>query len=241
MSTIGRPPFGTLICEAIDRALHEVDKTHWPLITAFRVQKHSSLDTPVPPPARQHLLQAIRQYAIALFDTEADQFERVRQNQEYQIWLSRLAERTNGRVLTALDRLDESDPESIMLAYHGLQKRDIVESLREALWERTRDYSQGHTPSHLSQKLQETQSSLPKPSKPTREPRMSASIVSPSAARKMEAYMNAHGLDQTQFAIQAQTTDKTIRKFRQTGRVKRSILDGIASAMGVKKEDLLKQ
>ena len=52
--------------------------------------------------------------------------------------------------------------------------------------------------------------------------------------------MNARGLGQTEFAIQANTTDKTIRKFRQTGKVKKSILDGIASAMGISKQELLR-
>lgn len=70
--------------------------------------------------------------------------------------------------------------------------------------------------------------------------RFSPTISSPSAARKMEAYMNAKGLDQTEFSIQAKTTDKTIRKFRQTGKVKRSILVGIAAAMGISREELLR-
>ncbi|WP_158789133.1 hypothetical protein [Granulicella sp. L46] len=74
---------------------------------------------------------------------------------------------------------------------------------------------------------------------PAKRPRLSASIHSPSAASKMEAYMKAKGLNQTEFAITADTTDKTIRKFRQTGQVKRSILGGIAKAMGTTREELL--
>jgi hypothetical protein len=71
-------------------------------------------------------------------------------------------------------------------------------------------------------------------------PRLSSQITSPSAARKMEAFMEDNALNQTEFAIQANTSDKTIRKFRQTGKVKRSILTGIASAMGITKEELLR-
>jgi hypothetical protein len=74
---------------------------------------------------------------------------------------------------------------------------------------------------------------------PPKYPRFPASIYSPSAARKMEAYMFAKGLDQTQFGIQANTTDKTIRKFRQTGKVKRSILADIAKAMKTSIDELL--
>jgi hypothetical protein len=73
-----------------------------------------------------------------------------------------------------------------------------------------------------------------------RPPRLSSQITSPSAARKMEAFMESNALNQTEFAIQANTSDKTIRKFRQTGTVKRSILTGIASAMGITKEELLR-
>lgn len=73
-----------------------------------------------------------------------------------------------------------------------------------------------------------------------RPPRLSSQITSPSAVRKMEAFMESNALNQTEFAIRANTSDKTIRKFRQTGRVKRSILTGIASAMGITKEELLR-
>lgn len=76
------------------------------------------------------------------------------------------------------------------------------------------------------------------PSKPQR---LSAQVTCPSAAQKMQKYIDAQGMNQTEFAIQAGTSDKTIRKFRQTGKVKRSILTGIASAMGITKEELLKQ
>jgi hypothetical protein len=69
--------------------------------------------------------------------------------------------------------------------------------------------------------------------------RMPATIHSPSAAAKMQAFMDSKGLGQTEFAIRANTTDKTIRKFRQTGMIKRSILADIAKAMGTTKEDML--
>ena len=70
--------------------------------------------------------------------------------------------------------------------------------------------------------------------------RMSVTITCPSAAQKMQSYINTNALGLTEFAIQANTSDKTIRKFRHTGKIKRSILKGIASAMGVTKEELLK-
>jgi hypothetical protein len=70
--------------------------------------------------------------------------------------------------------------------------------------------------------------------------RMSATINCPNAARKMEAYLSANGIGVTQFATQAQTTDRTLRNFRKTGKVRRDILENIAKAMGISKESLLK-
>jgi hypothetical protein len=56
----------------------------------------------------------------------------------------------------------------------------------------------------------------------------------------METYLREKGIGQTEFAIQAQTTDRTLRNFRKTGKVRRDILASIASAMGTTKEKLLK-
>jgi hypothetical protein len=70
--------------------------------------------------------------------------------------------------------------------------------------------------------------------------RWPASIGSPAAARKMEAFILAKGMDLTEFAIQVGTTDKTLRKFRRTGRIKRSIFNDIAKAMNLTRDELLR-
>ncbi len=69
--------------------------------------------------------------------------------------------------------------------------------------------------------------------------RFSGQIKSETAARKLKAFMEKRGLGQTEFAIKANTSDKTIRKFLRTGSIKRSILTEIATAMGTTKEELL--
>ena len=83
----------------------------------------------------------------------------------------------------------------------------------------------------------------PKPSQPApvaqKKQRLSPSIVSPSAARKMEQYIQAKGIGLTEFATRAGTTDRTLRKFRSTGKVKRNIFEDIAKAMGTTKNALL--
>jgi hypothetical protein len=83
---------------------------------------------------------------------------------------------------------------------------------------------------------------LPASTKETAPPRvrLSATVSSPLAARRMETYLREKGIGQTEFAIQAQTTDRTLRNFRKTGKVRRDILASIASAMGTTKEKLLK-
>jgi hypothetical protein len=69
--------------------------------------------------------------------------------------------------------------------------------------------------------------------------RLSATIYSPIAARKMEAFLEENGIGQTEFAIKIGTTDRTLRKFRTTGKIKRSIFDEIAKGMGISRDTLL--
>jgi hypothetical protein len=74
---------------------------------------------------------------------------------------------------------------------------------------------------------------------PSQVVRLSATITCPAAARKLEAYLNTHGLGLTAFAIQAQTTDRTLRRFRKSGTIRRDIFESIAHAMKMTKEELM--
>jgi hypothetical protein len=74
----------------------------------------------------------------------------------------------------------------------------------------------------------------------TKRSRLSATINCPSAARRMEVYLQSRGMSQTAFATQVGTTDRTLRSFRQTGKVRRDIFDAIAKIMNITKEELLK-
>jgi hypothetical protein len=69
--------------------------------------------------------------------------------------------------------------------------------------------------------------------------RLRATVSSTAAARKMEAYMESHD-GQTAFATKVGTTDRTLRSFRQTGRVRRDIFIAIAGAMGTTRDELIK-
>jgi len=70
--------------------------------------------------------------------------------------------------------------------------------------------------------------------------RLRATVTSPSAVRRMEAYMESNAIGQTDFAGKVGTTDRTIRAFRKTGKVRRDIFDAIATVMGITREALLK-
>jgi len=85
-----------------------------------------------------------------------------------------------------------------------------------------------------------TQTPEPKQTSQKRSFRWEASIGSASAVRRVEAFIKANGMSMTEFASRAGTTDRTLRKFRKTGRIKRAIFDGIAEAMGVTRDELLK-
>jgi hypothetical protein len=71
--------------------------------------------------------------------------------------------------------------------------------------------------------------------------RLRATVSSLIAARKMEKYLESKAIGQTEFAITVGTTDRTLRSFRKTGKVRRDILESIAKQMRTTKEALLKE
>lgn len=71
--------------------------------------------------------------------------------------------------------------------------------------------------------------------------RLRATIYSPVAARRMETYLVSKSISQTDFAATVGTTDRTLRSFRKTGKVRRDIFKSIATHMGTTKEALLKE
>ena len=70
--------------------------------------------------------------------------------------------------------------------------------------------------------------------------RMSFSIRSGLAATRLEAYLTNNDIGMTEFAIKLRTTDRTLRKFRTTGGIGRTLFDAIAREMGTTREALLK-
>ena len=133
--------------------LHKADERHWPSIAAMRVKDCYPIDTPVPPPAPEHLRNQIHWYASDLFKTEADQYEQFRTDVRYGGWLSSLADRTRTRVMKALDKLESSNSLAntfgnlgLILGYHGLTTQGIEQELRTLLLELRGQYESGVSP-----------------------------------------------------------------------------------------------
>jgi hypothetical protein len=55
----------------------------------------------------------------------------------------------------------------------------------------------------------------------------------------MENHLESRAIGLTDFAATVGTTDRTLRSFRKTGKVRRDILESIARHMGTTKEALL--
>jgi hypothetical protein len=70
--------------------------------------------------------------------------------------------------------------------------------------------------------------------------RLPRSAGSPQAVRAVVAYMEERGLGITQFAIQVDTTDRTVRNFLKRGKMRRSSFETMAARMGLTTERLLR-
>jgi hypothetical protein len=93
----------------------------------------------------------------------------------------------------------------------------------------------------LRQALEQSEPSKHNAATEQRSKRLRATVNSPIAARKMEGHLESRGIGLTDFATTVGTTDRTLRSFRKTGKVRRDIFESIAKQMGTTKEALLKE
>ena len=75
--------------------------------------------------------------------------------------------------------------------------------------------------------------------KPPRQ-RMSRSLGTPEAVQAVTQYLQYTQMTDTQFGNQFQTTDKTVRNFRRSGKVRRSTFEAMANSMGLTSDQLLR-
>ena len=143
-----------------------------------------------------------------------------RQTEQFQ---SPLTEETLQKIREAQKYLQQFQPDPKVIAYLSSLHREFSSAANVAARSFASIVSQYKNPV----------------SKP-KAPRWKASIGTHAAAHRMEAYIESKGMDFTEFASLAGTTDRTIRKFRTKGRIKRSVFDGIAKAMKLTRDELLK-
>ena len=74
---------------------------------------------------------------------------------------------------------------------------------------------------------------------PARERKVQRSIGSAAAVQAVHDYMAARGLTETQFGNQFQTTDRTLRNFLKTGKMRRANFEAMAASIGATVEQLL--
>jgi hypothetical protein len=70
--------------------------------------------------------------------------------------------------------------------------------------------------------------------------RMSRSLGTPEAVQMVTQYLHHTQMTDTQFGNQFLTTDKTVRKFLNSGQMRRSNFDEMAKSMGLTSEQLLR-
>jgi hypothetical protein len=69
-------------------------------------------------------------------------------------------------------------------------------------------------------------------------PRMSRSLGTPESVEAVTIYLETTEMTDTQFANQSNTTDRTVRNFRKTGKMRRKNFDDMAKGMGLTTEQL---
>jgi hypothetical protein len=186
------------------------------------------------------------QYVLSLFDIRAGAFWELVSDMPTQnafILVLGSSERAAWEEYTGwpieVARPASAESEADMTAIHARVRHWTTEGYKRL----AQSNAEGTTPGAA-----ETSTDHPSPSKSApiesgpqavRKNRLVPSVDSPLAARRMEAYIQSHD-GPSKFAVQANTTERTIRNFRKTGRVRRDIFKNIADAMDTTPEELLK-
>lgn len=233
MSDPERPPLDPRVYEQIESALYKIDLNSWKQLSEMQVEPQLGL-LPSPPQLPIKLRGILHTYASLLFKTEADQYPTKDAHIEY--WLCQLLARVTNRVMLTVERVEKAGIFKLgsSLKHHGLTRDEMRKSVSE--------YLQGVIPNYTSIPVDVLPSGTMQADilKVTRShDRLPSTVDSLSAARKMEAFIKSKGIGLTEFATSAGVTDRTLRSFRKTGKIRRSLLAQIAKAMGTTKENML--
>jgi hypothetical protein len=248
MEEIDKPGLGLLAYEQIELELHAIDKAYWkrlrlqqmPTPNAERAFPHIVADEPRSPQRPALLSMLLDCYAQELFVAEFKNYPT--KDRRISHWLVKLSERTEARIIQRIKELESRDPLQ-SLAYHGISEAQMRQIIRESFRTMIGRAMSAAMPIQAPIPILQI-ASLPSDSvvlnAVPEKPRLSSTVTSIAAVRKLNEFLAMKGIGLTEFAGHAQTTDRTLRSFRKTGKVRRNIFDNIAKAMGTTKDDLLK-
>ncbi len=231
--------------------LHDTDTGLWEVLREFLMPigiDDLPLVGPRPPRLAAKFYFVLGNYSIEAFRREANLYHRYPPNPHYSKWLLDLAQRVENHAIDVV--LDIESSSSKDFSYHRVSEEEMREAIWSALSEHMRDHYQAEVPtgpppspynypkllgsSALPHAIAEEGQPIDPSTKTTK-----GTIYAPKSVEKLEAYLAKTQMGFTEFATKAGTSDKTLRNFRQTGRVRRYIFDGIAKAMGLSRDELL--
>jgi lambda repressor-like predicted transcriptional regulator len=244
MSPSNRPRLSDAIELDIETAKNQMHVHYWPRLQQMQELTEDARNqyqrlrpnlAPPSPRSPQALRSLLRQYASHVFEIEATHFP---DEKDLEHWLQRLSGKVIAEIVQRVVQVENAGrARYVTLDYHGLTRDDMISAVREGAEESAKHRLHSATAQRLAiiAAIDGGQSQTAQ----TQKKRLPSTITSLSAARKLESYLEQKGMGLTQFAIQAGTTDRTLRNFRRTGKLRRSIFDDIARAMGTTKESLL--
>jgi hypothetical protein len=240
MNELERPTLGLEVELQIETARNQIDDHYWHRLAEMLIGTPASQKmnreayptvaiSPIPKSPTK-LRWILSTYACSLFESEATFYPG---DLRMELWLTQLAERIATKVTETITTIEEANRERrVSFEHHGVTRSEMTDAIRVALQDKMRTTLE-------TKRLLPYSGAIEQPADAPRK-RVKATIHSPKAARKMEAYLQSHGLGYTEFATAVGTTDRTLRNFRRTGTIKRAIFVEIAKAMQTTREELLK-
>ena len=235
MSNPERPPLTPADDEAVEVEQYEIQAAYSQQVREMRLVLFSLpilyLGDRPPPKQPERLCSILSSYSCALFDAEAKRYPH---ELELPRWLTSLARRIEEMAMQWINEVDAG----YRLKFTDHATRDQMRrAIRTALQVHVKTYVE--KPKFIATPAATQRLTAAEPKAPPKG-RLRGTITSPIGARRMEAFIEATGKGQTEFAITAGTTDRTLRNFRKKGTVRRDIFDGIAEAMGITRDELMK-
>ncbi len=259
-----KPPLDPDVWEDIARIKHAIKKSYVETFAPLLEDLPSPFDDLIgtsdglpPPPKQPRFLQKkLAEYALQLFDIEAFIYPKA---EELPVWIGHLADRVEKEVITHIVGMRRKGRpfgpfrSGGDLSYHASLEQ-MRTTVRDALKPRIQLFKStpdtqtigGQNPQSERQPIEQAaivqspECEVAQPLPPARnKKRMPSTITSLLAARRMEHFLNAKGIGQTEFASALNVTDRNLRAFRATGKIKRGTFDVIAAKMGTTREALM--